>query len=67
MAFHLIYLSLKESKFGAFLTETGRLFQTLGPEYAKLFRKISKFGLGMYRVESDEDLKFTWSMVFVYL
>ena len=60
MAFHFIYLSLKESKLGAFLTEIGRLFQILGPEYAKLFRKISKFGLGMYRVGSDEDFKFTW-------
>ena len=59
MAFHLIYLSLKESKLGIFLTEIGRLFQILGPEYDKLFGKISKFGLGMYRVESDEDLKFT--------
>ena len=67
MAFHLMYLSLKESKLGVFLTEIGRLFQILGPEYAKPFRKISKFGLGMYRVESDEDLKFTWWMVFVYV
>ena len=56
MDFHLIYLSLKESKLGVFLTEIGRLFQILGPEYAKLFRKISKFGLGMYKVESDETL-----------
>ena len=51
----------------AFLTDIGRLFQIIGQEYDKLFRKISKFGLGMYRVESDEDLKFTWWMVFVYV
>ena len=55
-----IYLSLMESELAAFLSGIGRLFQICGPEFAKLFRKISKFGLGMYRVESNEGLKFTW-------
>ena len=67
MIFHPIYLCLKQSKVGAFLTDSGILFQILGPEYARHFRKISKFGLGMNKVESDIELKFAWWMVFSYV
>ena len=36
--FQLKYLCLNAPRLGAFRTDSGRVFQILGPEYAKVFR-----------------------------